>query len=255
MRLKAALTKKDIIVVLVCLIFLVINIGAISSGGRRRAKRILCLTNLKQLTLAWTQYAEDNDGKIVNGDPGEYGYPPIHLNETPWVLKDWSTTGSLPLAEKQQAIRDGALWPYCMDLKLYKCPVGSWGETRSYCVVDAMNCMEWDVYRVMLKQITDILNPSKRAVFLDDGGNVGASFAGWTQYSIYSSGNDKWVWWDPPPIRHDEGATFSFVDGHTEYWKWEDQRTVDWGEEMMAFSPPQPGNPDITRSQIAAWGD
>ena len=33
MRLKTALTKKDI-VVLVCLIFLMINVGAISSGGR-----------------------------------------------------------------------------------------------------------------------------------------------------------------------------------------------------------------------------
>jgi hypothetical protein len=107
MRLKKVLTKKDIFIFFVCLIFLVINLGAISIGGRRRAKRILCLTNLKQLTLAWTQYADDNNGKLVNGDTGEY--PDEHLNETPWVLKDWSTMGSIPLMEKEQAIRDGAL--------------------------------------------------------------------------------------------------------------------------------------------------
>ena len=250
MRLKTAFTKNEIIVILVSLIFLLINLGAISSSGRRRAKRILCLTNLKQLMLAWTDYAEDNDGKLVNGDTGEY--PHLHVDETPWVQKDWSIMGSIPLTGKEQAIRDGALFPYCMDIKLYKCPVGVRGELRSYSVVDAMNCMEWDVYRVMLKKITDILNPSDRAVFLDDGGNAGATLGGWTQYSIYSSGYDRWIWWDPPPIRHDKGTTFSFVDGHTEYWKWKDQRTVDWGEEMMAFSPPQPGNPDITRSQIAS---
>jgi prepilin-type processing-associated H-X9-DG protein len=255
MRLKTILTRKDIVVVLICLIFLVINVGAMSSGGRRRAKRILCLTNLKQLTLAWTEYAYDNEGKIVNGDPGEYGGSQIHLNEIPWVYKDWTWVWDppLPLDVKLQAIKEGALWPYCKELKLYKCPTGSLGETRSYCVVDAMNCKGWDEYRVMLKTITDILNPSERAVFLDDGGNVGVSFAGWTQNSIYDT--YRWIWWDPPPIRHEDGTTFSFADGHTEYWKWKDQRTVEWGEEMQSWSEPQPGNPDLTRSQIASWGD
>lgn len=251
MRLKTAFTKKDIIVVLVCIIFLVINVGAISSSGRRRAKRTLCLTNLKQLTLAWTQYAYDNNGKIVCGDTEEYIVDPTNPC---WVRRDWVRFGDPPLSldVKQQAIKEGALWPYCMDLKLYKCPLCIRGETRSYCVVDAMNCKGWDEYRVMLKQITDILNPSERAVFLDDGGNAGASMGGWTQYSIYLH---KWEWWDPPPIRHDDGTTFSFVDGHVEYWKWKDWRTVEWGELMEPFSWPQYDNPDITRCQIAAWGD
>ncbi len=142
------------------------------------------------------------------------------------------------------------MWPYCMDLKLYKCPLGIRIETRSYCAVDAMNCKGWDAYRVMLKTITAIPKPSERAVFLDDGG---FGLGGWTQYSIYST--DRWLWWDPPPIRHDEGTTVSFADGHTEYWKWEDQRTVDWGKKMMPFSPPQINNQDLTRSQIASWGD
>ena len=68
MKSKTALTKKDIIVVLICLVLLLLNFGAVSSAGRRRAKRTLCLINLRQLTLAWTQYADDNDGKIVRGD-------------------------------------------------------------------------------------------------------------------------------------------------------------------------------------------
>jgi len=246
MGLKAALTKKDIAVILVCLVFWVINSGAISSGSRRRAKRILCLTNLKQLTLAWTDYAGDNDGKLVNGDTGEYPYS--HIDETPWVQKDWEP--GITLAQKEQAIRDGALWPYCMDLKLYKCATGLWGTARMYCAVDAMNCRGWDTHRVMLKTITDIPNPNERAVFLDEGG---FGLGGWTQYSIYSS--HKWEWWDPAPIRHEKGTTFSFADGHSEYWKWKDPRTVEWGAKMMAFSTPQIGNPDLTRSQIACWGD
>lgn len=248
MRFKTTLTKTDIVIIPVCLIFLVINVGAISNSGRRRAKRAVCLTNLRQLTLAWTQFANDNDGKIVNGDTEEYGVDPTNPC---WVRRDWAP--GMTLAEKEQAIRDGALWPYCMDLKLYKCPVGLWGTARMYSVVDAMNCKGWDAYRVKITIITDILNPSERAVFLDTGGTAGASLGGWTQYSIYSS--NKWSWWDPPPIRHDDGTTFSFSDGHSEYWKWKDQRTVVWGKTMQAFSSPQIGNQDITRSQIASWGN
>lgn len=244
MRLKTAITKKDIIVVLVCLVFLIINLGAMSYRGRRRAKRVLCLTNLKQLTLAWTDYAVDNDGKLVNGDTGENPYS--HINETPWVQKDWEP--GITLVQKEQAIRDGALWPYCMDLKLYKCATGLWGTARMYCAVDAMNCRGWDTHRVMLKTITAIPNPNERAVFLDDGGTAGATFGGWTQYSIYST--NRWIWWDPPPIRHDKGTTFSFADSHSEYWKWKDRRTIEWYS-----TTPQYNNPDLIRSQIASWGD
>jgi len=242
MKSKTAFTRKDIVVVLVCVVFLLINLGAIGSGGRRRAKRVVCLTNLRQLTLAWIQYADDNDGKLVNGDTGEYDT--IHPDETPWVLRDWGTDD---MEVKRNAILNGALFPYCKDIKLYKCPMGVREETRSYSVVDAMNCKGWSsMGGVMIKKRAEIRRPSERFVFLDNGGT--APMGGWTCYV----NEDRW--WDPPPIRHDDGTTFSFADGHSEYWKWEDQRTVEWGRQMRAFSELQPGNPDIRRCQVAAWG-
>jgi len=55
-------------------------------------------------------------------------------------------------------------------------------------------------------------------VFLDDGGTGGSTLGGWTVYrSVYR-------WWDPPPIRHGDGTTFSFADGHAEHRKWKDSR-------------------------------
>jgi len=27
-------------------------------------------------------------------------------------------------------------------------------------------------------------------------------------------------WWDMPSNRHNQGANFSFADGHAEHWKW-----------------------------------
>ena len=68
MKYKTIFTKKEFLVVLGCAFFLLLNIGAIGGGGRRKAKRMVCLTNLKQLTLAWNIYADDNNQKIVNGE-------------------------------------------------------------------------------------------------------------------------------------------------------------------------------------------
>jgi len=255
MKDRANFSKKDATVILVCVGLLLINIAAIGRGGRERAKRSVCLSNLKQLTLAWIMYADDNNDKLVNGDPEEYGnfanqtgdYAPgrPHYRERPWVLRDWQSGSTEP--KGKNPIEQGALFPYCKDVKLYKCPVSPPNPFRSYSMVDAMNCKGWDSKMVMLKKRSQIDRPTERFVFVDDGGSA-ATLGGWTCYA------DRDEWWDPPPIRHNLGTNFSFADGHNEYWKWKDPRTVAFGKTGQAFSGPQPGNVDIRRTQVAAWG-
>jgi prepilin-type processing-associated H-X9-DG protein len=110
-----------------------------------------------------------------------------------------------------------------------------------------MNCKGWSG-RVMLKHESEIERPNIRFIFLDDGGTAGATLGGYTCW------HDRWVWWDPPPIRHGDGTTFAFADQHVEYWKWKDPRTIEFGLLMQANSPPQQDNPDIPKTQMAAWG-
>ncbi len=55
-------TKKDIIVVLVCFIFLLANLAAINEGGRIRAKEAVCLSNLHKWGQIFQAYTADNDG-------------------------------------------------------------------------------------------------------------------------------------------------------------------------------------------------
>ena len=256
MKDRADFAKKDATVILVCVGLLLINIAAIGRGGREHAKRSVCLSNLKQLTLAWIMYADDNNDKLVNGDPEEYGhfewqtgaYAPggEHYCERPWVLRDWPSGATL--AQKRMAIAQGALFPYCKDVRLYKCPTIGPSDIRSCTFVDAMNCKGWDAKRVMLKKRSQIDRPTERFVFVDDGGTAGPTMGGWTCYVKEDE------WWDPPPIRHNLGTNFSFADGHNEYWEWKDRRTVAFGKTGRAFSGPQPGNIDIRRTQVAAWG-
>ncbi|GAH99149.1 unnamed protein product, partial [marine sediment metagenome] len=70
-------------------------------------------------------------------------------------------------------------------------------------------------------------------------------------------------WWNTTPIRHGYGNVFSFADGHAEYWKWKDQRTIDLAIKCYEANTPeawsypesyQEDNPDLIRVTRAVWG-
>jgi len=257
MRSKKAFTLIELLVVIAIIAVLMAILMPALNRAREQGKRAVCLNNLRQLVLAWNLYADDNDGKLINGDTEEYTsmYQPnrpfrdSHYNEPPWVKKDWAPGTTLD--QKKRAIEQGALFPYTRTLKVYKCPTGkkTRDEMRLYSVVDSMNCKGWpNMGATMLKERSEIKEPALRFVFLDDGGTGGSTLGGWTAFVKEEK------WWDPPPIRHGEGTTFGFADGHSEYRKWEDPRTVEFGRKMKAFSEVQQGNPDIRWCALGVWG-
>ena len=102
-------------------------------------------------------------------------------------------------------------------------------------------------------------------VFMDSGD-------GWGWGAEYGGG---WGWsygWSGPfwggPIHHSNGTCMSFADGHSEYWKWKDPRTIanmqawlDWLDKVAsgtssAFSVPAgpTDNQDYIRLHAAIWG-
>ena len=240
-------TLVELLVVIAIIALLMALLMPALERAREQAQRMVCLNNLKELMLAWNFYNDDNDDKIVNGDTEEYAVDP---REPCWVRKDWQANATID--EKKQAILDGALYPYVKNIKVYSCPTLLAGNVRTYTMADSMNCKGWDSNRVRIKHITEIRRPHYRITFLDDGGTAGATLGGWTLFSIYSA--RCWEWWDPPPIRHGDGTTFAFVDGHVEYWKWQDPRTIKFGLLMKAWSQPQPDNPDLYKSEVGVWG-
>lgn len=66
MKSRTTVTKRDIVVVFGCAFFLLMNLGAINSGGRRRAKEAVCLSNLRQWGVIWSTYCQNNDGYFCN---------------------------------------------------------------------------------------------------------------------------------------------------------------------------------------------
>jgi prepilin-type processing-associated H-X9-DG protein len=168
----------------------------------------------------------------------------------------------MTLQQKKDAIMQGALYPYTESLKLYKCETIGFGAgyaaatqpsqiARTYSVGDAMNCKDWsDMKAVMIKKRMDIKDPANRLVFLDDGGTNPSALGGWTVYTNQAK------WWDPPPVRHGDGSNYSFADGHSDYHKWKDPRTIEFGKRMppTAFSEVQSGNEDLYWAALVVWG-
>jgi prepilin-type N-terminal cleavage/methylation domain-containing protein/prepilin-type processing-associated H-X9-DG protein len=211
--------------------------------AREQGQRTSCLSNLKQLTLGWILYADDNDDKVVHANTG-LAYAWVH----------WRGRG-VSEAEQLEGIREGMLYRYCPEVQLYRCPTGIRGETVTYAVTDAMNGYDGipGTEKLMVYRRMQITRPGERIVFLDEGRLSPNSWTLWY---------DQERWWDQITARHGDGTNFGFADGHSEYWKWKDPRTVDVAE--MDYDQWQSsgrhgnlshahGNEDLHRVQRGVW--
>jgi len=67
---KKAFTLIELLVVIAVIAVLMAILMPALHCAREQGKRIVCQSNLKQMSLAWIMYAQENDGKIMSGNPG-----------------------------------------------------------------------------------------------------------------------------------------------------------------------------------------
>jgi hypothetical protein len=233
--------------------------------------------------MAWIQYANEHDSKLVMGDAFS-----MVIAGPSWRLESWLGT-AFNFPETRSAVMEnpdkGALWPYLQDIDVYRCPRGRAGHAATYTTVDAANGglvegtylpestnnnLEMTAFGkrvgntvLRLTRLTDIISPGagQRAVFMDRGYTPVDDF--YVHY-LYP----KWESATPPPIHHADGVTLSMADGHGEYWKWKGRETVEMPRELLPFRTlfgevleggdyePQTENGlyDLQRLQRATWG-
>ncbi len=274
MNTKRAFTLIELLVVISVIAILLAILMPSLKMAKEAGQRIACLGNLKGLQMAWELYANANDDKIVNGEQDGFGTDgkcgARNGNEQYWCGDDttpWQELGRTHLAMPLQisAIQAGALYPYIKSLKLYHCPTGIRNEWRNYAIVDSMNGRTQDGRNVLIngaskvvgdtvvyiKRKAQIKKPpaSMRLVFGDEGMATADSIATFFMNEY---------WWDPAQVRHSNGNTYTFADGHAEYWKWKGKGTIQNGRlaaPVQSFRPVSDDDfKDLYKFQIAVWG-
>lgn len=252
-----AFTLIELLVVIAIIAILMAVLMPALHRAREQGRRAACLSNVKQLALAWNMYADENDDKIVNGATG------FSFRTTPWgehgKERAW-VDGYHPddLEAAKLDIRNGALWPYVQSEKIYRCPTGKRGEAFTYSIMFSMNAVNhpWSqgIVGAHVKKRNEIRpSPATRLVFIDEGRMTTDAYAVYIHLE---------QWFDSPPVRHGDGTNVSFADGHAEHWKWAGIDTIkharaddDAGGPQVGKSPEsQAGYEDLYRVQKGCWG-
>ncbi len=219
--------------------------------AKTKAQGIMCLSNGRQMMLAWRLYVDDNQEKV----PQSYG-----PNE--WVHGSLDFSANRSNWDVNQDIKKSLLWQYCGNNSgIWKCPadksiVKANGVT--YPRVRSLSMNGWfnstDVnsfgsgFRVY-KKLSDVFDPGQSLTWLfmderEDSINDGEMIVGMTGYPDQPT---QWKMVDYPASYHNGAGGLSFVDGHSEIKKWQDPRTkpvLRKGQELQ-LNVASPNNKDV----------
>ncbi len=199
--------------------------------AKTKAQGIQCMSNHRQLTLAWIMYAEDHNGSFCTSR--SWYTAPVDYSSSRY---NWDPSASVSNPKVSP------LAPYCNSSGIFRCPgdrsvvrVSQAGRIESKPRVLSMAMNNWvgggswgasgDKYRVYQKT-SDIQNPTQCYVLLDE--REDSINDGYFNVSMEGFPNTPTLWeiLDYPASYHNRAGGFSFADGHSEIRKWRDSRTV-----------------------------
>lgn len=199
--------------------------------AKQKAQGILCLSNGKQLALAYTMYATDNSDKLPpNLDGGS------NSTNTTWCAGWLVNNGFASDNTNQLLLVNSLLGKYVGAPGVYKCPAdrslsrGKTGQPRVRSV--SMNAYlgerggPYTSGYTQFRKSTQVWSPSKCWVFVDereDSINDAWFAVNMDGYDPMNAG--AYIIVDYPASYHNKAGGLAFFDGHSEIRKWLDPRT------------------------------
>jgi prepilin-type N-terminal cleavage/methylation domain-containing protein/prepilin-type processing-associated H-X9-DG protein len=264
--LASGFTLVELLVVIAIIAILLSMVLPGLESAKQRAWTTRCMSNLRQLTIAWQLYTGDNHEATPPNNPGHMD----HLQH--WVLGWYETANFTPDNTNTLYLKSSHLAPYLGSLGVWRCP-GDRSTTRVpdsgavFPRVRSVSINNWlgtdyiwnrenggDAFK-SIRKTTDMVRPSpaETYVFLDE--REDSINDGYFVVTMNETGGDCRVV-DFPGSYHRRGANFIFADGHAEAKRWRDHRTspaLVKGVDLQ-LNVASPNNPDVLWLQTHATG-
>lgn len=244
-------TLIELLVVIAIIAILAAMLLPALNNAKVRAMAATCLSNQKQLGLAWTLYADDNNGYIVNFDtaknaagdtPWRYGNPPPVIPMLP-PGSDPQTKETLLL---QAAYQQGAIYQYAANVNVIHCPADLRSRNQvvispskapgtfaygSYAGAGGLNGIIYGPDTAIVKQ-SAITHPTDRFLWVEENDPRGENESSWVMKPGTRPTFSGAAFVDSVASWHGKTSTFSWADGHAENHRWIDDTTIKYALNM-----------------------